>query len=106
MIPLHDTVLLVKRVQTGTNQYGQPVYSVVETPCPAEVRPLGGDEAIAAAQQVITRFRVFLPPTTVLAATDAIKWRGIRYELAGDVEPHTFRGQVHHFEVLVERVTG
>ena len=69
--------------------------------------PLASEEYTDAGQQVITRYRVFLPVSAgLVVGTDEIVVGGIRYGVRGDAEPHRLAGRLHHFEAIVERVQG
>jgi hypothetical protein len=105
---LYDRVTVVQRELTGYDDYGNPVYSDVETVFPAEVRPLESSETVAGRTQVQTWFRMFLPVAALdsLSSGGAIGWRGKSYEIEGDVEPHSLRGRVHHVELIAKRVSG
>lgn len=105
---LHDRVGVVTRTATGYDDFGNPVYSDVETLFPAEVRPLSSSETVDAASQVRSRYRVFLPANAldVLSSGSAITWHAKTYEVEGDVEPHTLKGRVHHVELIAHRVSG
>ncbi|MFF3867355.1 head-tail adaptor protein [Micromonospora sp. NPDC001898] len=70
----------------------------------AEVQPLPTSEDIVGEQRVTTRFRVFLPPTADLEATDHVVWDGATYEVDGAVLPWKRRGVLHHLEALLIRV--
>lgn len=101
---LHDKVAVLRREQIGKDEYGTPIYGDVEIASPAEVRPLTSDEATDTTGIVTTRYRVFLPPSAdELTSVDALTWRGQKYEVMGDYEPHLVGGRLHHIEVIVRR---
>lgn len=69
--------------------------------------PLASEEYTDAGQQIVTRYRVFLPVSAgLVTATDEVVVDGIRYGVRGDAEPHRLVGRLHHYEVVVERVQG
>lgn len=69
--------------------------------------PLASEEYTDAGQQIVTRYRVFLPASAgLVVGTDEIVVDGIRYGVKGDAEPHRLGGRLHHCEVVVERVQG
>lgn len=104
---LYDRVTVTRRVKIGEDPFGDPIYEDQEVPYRAEVRPLSSEENVAAGQQVTTRFRVFLAPDADdVTPADALTWRGRAYEIQGSVEPHSINGRLHHFEAVVQRVTG
>lgn len=104
---LHDRVTVLRRVKVGEDAMGEPIYEDQLIPYRAEVRPLGSDENVAAGQQVTTRFKVFLSRRAEdVTPADALTWRGRSYEIQGSVEPHTINGRLHHFEAVVQRVSG
>lgn len=106
MMLFRDKISVVTRVKTGEDKYGVPVYEETTVDHRAEVRPISSEENTAGAQQVITRYRLFVGPRVELDPTSAITWRGAEYEIAGGIEPHTQGGRLHHFEAIMERVTG
>ena len=85
-----------------------------EIPVPGEVitfrgelRPLTGDERDTGERDVIiTRFHLFYPRTVTLTALCTVNVNGIEYKIAGQPEPHSIGGRVHHYEALLERITG
>ena len=104
---LRDTVTVLRRMLTGTDEYGNDVYEDSATPYAAEVRPLGSAETVGDRTQVQTRYRLFLPASAVtLTPSDAVTWRGVTLELQGDIEPHTLGRSLHHVEVIAARVSG
>lgn len=92
---------------TGTDDYGTPIYETVFTDSPAEMRPLGSSETVSPTSDIVkTRYRLFLAGTAVLDVATDITWRGTTYAVSGDVEQHTRNGRVHHQEVVVTRYSG
>lgn len=55
---------------------------------------------------VVTTFRALLPRTVDLTAHDKLTVLGKTYEFDGEPIPVLVRGQVHHYEATVRRVTG
>jgi hypothetical protein len=73
----------------------------------AELRPLTGDEKDSAERDlIVTRFRLFYPRTIMLTALCTVNVNGQEYKIVGQPEPHSIGGRVHHYEVLLERITG
>lgn len=99
---------LTKGDVIGYDAHGNPTYGPdVEGTIHGELRPLQGDEpATAFHDRVVTRYRLYAPPTATLTAYDSIRILGSRYGLIGQPEPHTIGGRLHHYEVIVERTTG
>jgi len=102
---LRDRVTTVARVLAGYDDYGNPFYADVESdPIPAELHPLGSEEALSADRTVvITRFRVVVGPKVTISPSSAIRWRGTTYEVNGDIEPHTAGGRLRHHEFTIRR---
>lgn len=55
---------------------------------------------------VVTEYRVLLPRHVDLTAHDTVTVLGKDYEFDGEPMPILVRGQVHHYEARVKRVTG
>lgn len=76
---------------------------------PAEVQPVSSTEDVVNQQRTVTRWRMFLGPAADLEATDRIEWddgTGVgTYEVDGQVEGWKRRGQPHHLEAVLMRVT-
>lgn len=103
----HDRIETVILTETGEyDAYGNPITAETRTLHRAEVQPLSSSETVAAGQLVETRYRAFLPHSTVLDPTGAIYWDGKKYEVEGDVETHKVLGRPHHKEAVMHRVTG
>ena len=72
-----------------------------------ELRPLTGAETDNGTRDtVVTRFRLFFPRHVTLTATSTVAVAGTDYKIVGEPEPHSIGGRVHHYEVLLERITG
>lgn len=107
---LRDRVSILSAEDLPTDDHGNIVFdwdndnAKVE---PAEVVPLSSSENLSAQDTVTTRWRVFLLPFTAADSKSRILWRGLIYEVDGDVELHTdSRARPHHREALLSRVTG
>ncbi|GAA2516693.1 phage head completion protein [Winogradskya humida] len=72
---------------------------------PAGVGPASSTEDVHDQQRTTTRWRVFLPPTADLEATDRVTWDGTTFEVDGDVERWKRRGRLHHVEAVLLKVT-
>lgn len=72
-----------------------------------DLTPLKSEEYTDGMQQVVSRYRVHLPVSAgSVVSTDEIVLDGISYGVKGDAEPHRLLGRLHHYEAIVERVTG
>lgn len=102
------TEMIVKeRYDTGDrDDYGRPIYAYRETTVWGDLTPLASEEYTEAAQQVVTRYRLHLPVGAPVVGTDEVVVDGLTYGVKGDAEPHRLRGRLHHYEAIVERVTG
>ena len=92
----------------GKDAHGKPIYGPdIEQWFYGDLRPLSGEEIFnAGGTTVITRFRLFTPPMVTLDSTTKITAFGSTYAVVSEPEPHNIGGQLHHYEVLVERRTG
>lgn len=104
----HDRVQVIEQVQDGWDELGNPIWIETEVPYPAEVRPLYSSETVDAASQVQSRYRVHMPARAeeAVSSEGAVTWRGKRYEVEGDVEPHMIGRRTHHIEFIAHRTTG
>jgi hypothetical protein len=105
---LHDRVTRLRGTPTSGGVYGgqdtdwsNPGTAVY----PAEVQPISQTEDVAGQQRTQTRWRVFLPPSADVLATDRIVWDGVTYEVEGEVERWKRRGVLHHLEAVLVKVT-
>lgn len=104
----HDRVSVIERVQDGWGDLGNPIWIETEVPYPAEVRPLFSSETVVAGSQVQSRYRVYMPGRAEAAVSSqgAVTWRGRRFEVEGDVEPHVVMGRLAHIEFIAHFVSG
>jgi hypothetical protein len=71
---------------------------------PAFISPQVTTENLSAQDTVSTVQLAFLLPTTVGTARSRVRWRGLEYEVVGDVLPITDqRAKVHHCEATLRR---
>lgn len=86
---------------------GRKVPEYDSDPIPADVQPLRSSEQILVGRTDVTAlYRVVMQANSVsaeLTPSTAIKWRGKKYTVEGDVEPHSLNGAVHHYEMTVRR---
>lgn len=109
---LHDKITVVVRTE-ALDEYGNPVeddygnpvmVNVESAPIPAELSPLGSDESLSADRAVVvTRYRVIVGPAAQIDPTSAIRWRGVSYEVNGDLEAHSAGGRVRHQEFVIRK---
>jgi hypothetical protein len=93
---------------TGHDAYGNPVYGPdTEETMYGEFFPAASTEPKEPSRHlVVTRFQVILPPTARLTAYDKLRILGDDYNLVGQPMPILMNGRIHHYETVVERVTG
>lgn len=106
MIPFQDRAVLERREIVDRDRYGSPIYADVEIPVRCTMSPLGSSETVAHRDMVSTRYRMLTGPRTEIKPKDRVVWRGVDYDVDGDVERHTVAGRDHHFEVILKRTTG
>lgn len=106
MIVFQDRAALVRREIIDYDRYGSPIYGNVNVPIKCTVSPLGSSETVGSRSQVETRYRMLTGPRAALKPKDRVVWRGVDYDVDGDVERHTLAGRDHHLEVILKRVTG
>lgn len=76
-------------------------------PVYGDLVPLASELYTDAGQQIVTRYRVFLPVSAgLVVASDKVVVDGLKYGVKGDAEPHRLGGRLHHYEAVVERVQG
>ncbi|MFI5839452.1 head-tail adaptor protein [Catenuloplanes sp. NPDC051500] len=104
---LRDLITRLRAPLAGDG-YGneRPDWSAAtSTPYPADVQPASSTEDVVDEQRTVTRWRVWLPRTADLLASDRIEWDGQTYEVEGDVERWKVRGWLHHLEAVMIKVT-
>ncbi|BEL07827.1 hypothetical protein Q0Z83_060180 [Actinoplanes sichuanensis] len=100
---LRDSVIR-QRAATVPDGYGnqRPDWSSTDDAAyPADVQPLATDEQVVDEQRTTTRWRLILPATADVIASDRIAWDGDVYEIDGDVQRWKRRGVVHHLEAVL-----
>lgn len=108
-MPYGQTVTLVHRVPSGTDEYGNDTYTdVTEDIALCSVQPASSTEVIQFTDAVTTGITVFLPYGTDISYLDAIIVAGIQYEVQGDpsqwVSP--FSGHAAPVQVRASKVKG
>lgn len=53
----------------------------------ATIRPLTSTETLLNADTIVSRWRILLPPDTTATGASRIKWRGLTFEIDGEVQP-------------------
>lgn len=104
---LTDTVQLLDRVRTGTDDRGNDVFTDGPTPLTGvSVQPRMNVESATGRQDFVTdKWRMFGPPNIGLAAKDHLRWNGIGMEVDGT--PMEWRGAgLDHSETDLIRWTG
>lgn len=71
---------------------------------PAAVGPMSTAEDVDDQQRTTTRWRIILPPSVDVEATDRIRWDGFTFEVDGEVERWKRRGRPHHVEAVLLKV--
>lgn len=79
--------------------------SATSTLYPATVGPVSTDEDVVDQNRVTGRWRMFLPATADVVATDRIVYDGDTYDIDGDVERWKRHGRLHHLEAVLLKVT-
>lgn len=115
VIQFRDFVEIMSAADLAEDSHGNPVAdweNAQPVREPARVQPASGSgmassENLSGQDTLTTRWRVFLLPMTVATFESRILWRGLTYEVDGDVELHTdSRSRPHHREALLVRVSG
>ncbi|MFD8437448.1 hypothetical protein ACFV2I_20400 [Streptomyces microflavus] len=103
-----DTVTVIDRVLVGEDDRGQDVYEDQERDVAhCNMQPVSSTEATDDRVQVVTRWRLAGPPDMGLTNMSRVRFRGVLYEVDGDVGEHgSFGGLMDHTEALLKVVTG
>lgn len=79
-----DPVTITDRVQTGTDAYGDPVFTTTTTTCKGAFSPTDTVEnTITGSWQVVDSPNVLLPPTAVVSTSSAVTVRGRTFQVKG-----------------------
>lgn len=110
---LHDRITVLVRTQPldeygnpAEDDYGNPLPPVIveSAPISAELSPLDSSETLSADRTVVvTRYRVVVGPSIQITPDSAVRWRGVTYEVNGDLEVHAAGGRVRHHEFVIRR---
>lgn len=108
MIRLRDRIewLLAANMPTDSHGNETPDWDAAETVVePAFIGPQVTSENLNAQDTVSTVMLAILLPNTAGTARSRVKWRGLEYEVVGDVLPITDqRAKVHHCEATLKRI--
>lgn len=105
--PFGQTVSLVKRVKSGTDSFGNDVYTMTSTDVLGAYAPGGSTEQVQGQDVVVTQPTVYLPAGTDVSSVDAIDVAGQRFEVDGlpNNWQNPFTGWRPGVEVKLRRVT-
>lgn len=111
MVTFTVPVVLSSRVKSGTDSYGNDVYTPTNSTVDGIFAPGGSVEQLQGQDVVTDQPTVFLPTGTAVAAVDAVTVGGQRFEVDGTPNvwpPNPFTGWLPEFSVQVKlkRVTG
>lgn len=103
---LNDSVVLVRRVKSGTDAYGNDTFTDTEVPLKGvSVQPVSSTEAFTAQQDIVTdRWILYGPPGMGLSAADHVRWNGLDLEVDGT--PMEWTQLVAHTECRLVRWAG
>jgi head-tail adaptor len=108
-LALRDWVTVLNAVTTE-DACGNPIPdwgTATEAVEPAHVEPVTSDEVVVNEDTVEARWKVVLLPGTVATALSRLEWRGITFEVDGEVQPYVDgRGRIRHRSAYLKRVTG
>lgn len=103
-----QTVTVVTRTRVGEDELGNDRYDDVETVVPGcAVQPLTTDEQVGDRDTVTSRWQLWAPAGTPLAATSRVRYDGHTFEVDG--EPQTWpgiSGGPHHVTAFLVTWTG
>lgn len=120
MLPFSGTTVVITHPAITTDAYNNRARSysgggVTTTVSPAQVQPAarvggassGEDQPNSGRDQVVTRYRIFLPAGTPVGPQDRIAWNGLTLDVVGD--PASWpspSGAGHHIEVFAVAAAG
>jgi hypothetical protein len=104
-------VTLLKRQKTGSDTFGNDVFSLVPTGSPmlGAFAPGGSAEIVNGRDTVVTQPTVYLTEVVDLAAIDALDVDGKTWEVDGDPlvwGPSPFTGHTGGTQIPLRKVTG
>lgn len=103
---LADTITRLRAplVSGGYGNQGRDWANATSTNYPCYVSFVSSTEDVVNLDQTQTRAKVSLGPDADIDPTDRMVYRGITYEVEGDVMPSMRRGALHHQRVVLKRV--
>jgi len=106
--PFAQTVTVVKRVKSGTDSFGNDVFTTTQVDVPGAFNPGTSAELVQGQDLLTVQPSVYLPPGTDVAAIDAVQVGGLLYEVDGSPNAWTnpYTGWNPGTEVKLRRVTG
>lgn len=111
MLPLLTDTVTIVRASLATGYGNSRTYgwdAATRTTVLGCVQPSASSERTGARDRVDTSYRVFLPGTVDVEATDRIEWGGGVFEVDGEPQrwPAPFGSSPHHIELTMSRVVG
>lgn len=105
--PHSVTVIRAPLVADGKGNQRRDWSAATSTTTAAWVQPVSSDEQNLNQERVVARWRIFLPPTADVVATDRIDHSGAVFQVDGEVQTwDAGSGAAHHREALLMRVVG
>jgi hypothetical protein len=108
IFPFGRDITLQVRTKTGTDAYGNDVFSTAPTVVKGAFAPGGSTEQVQGQNVLITQPTIYLQPGTDVSAVDAVDIDGDRFEVDGTPNDwiNPFTGWSAGVEVRLRRVTG
>jgi hypothetical protein len=105
--PHSVTVIRAPLVADGKGNQRRDWSAATSTTTPAWVQPVSSDEQNLNQERVVSRWRIFLPPTADVTATDRLTHGAVTYQVDGEVQTwDSGSGSAHHREAMLLRVVG
>jgi len=106
--PFPQTVTVVRRVKSGTDGFGNDVFTTATADVPGAFNPGTSAELVQGQDLLTVQPSVYLPAGTDVAAIDAVQVGGELFEVDGspNVWVNPFTGWAPGVEVKLRRVTG
>jgi len=108
-----DTVTFIRREIAGQDRYGNDVKVDHETDVGGcSIQPMWGQETVSNIDQIIERYQLFMPALASIDqgldpdALDAVRYRGVVYEINGRPQRWLLDGNVDYFVIFCRRVEG
>ena len=107
--PYGTTLTMIRRVLSGTDDYGNDAYSDVSVSVgDCVINPVSSNETTNFTDQVNTTITVFVPFGTDVSFLEAFVINGEKYEVQGDPETFVspFSGHVSPIQIRAIKTTG